>query len=203
MGFKFLGIYLGSEEFKKKNWENVKDKVCAKLSKWNWLLPQLSYRGRVLVINNLVAHSLWHTLNVLDPPMDFFVDIQRILVNFFWTGKHWVKEAVLYLPVHEGGQGLIELKSRYAAFRLKTVQRLLYYQDQNWMEVACALLRRVGRLGLDRHLFLMNLRIWTLMDSHLFMLQIYKCGRFFLWKELMSGIWKNLCFLMDFCLLIS
>jgi len=71
-GLKFLGIYLGNEEFQKKNWENVKDKVCAKLSKWSWLLPQLSYRGRVLVINNLVASTLWHRLNVLEPPMVFF-----------------------------------------------------------------------------------------------------------------------------------
>jgi len=158
LGLKFLGIYLSNEEFQKKNMENVKDKVCAKLSKWCWLLSQLSYRGRVLVINNLVASTLWHRLNVLEPPMDFFVDIQRLLVNFFWSGRHWLKEAILYLPVQEGGQGLINLKSRYAAFRLKTVQRFLYHQDQNWMEVACALLKRVGCLGLDRHLFLMDLK---------------------------------------------
>jgi len=44
------------------------EKVSAKLSKWKWLLPELSYRGRVLVTNNLAASMLWHRLNVLDPP---------------------------------------------------------------------------------------------------------------------------------------
>ncbi len=44
---KYLGVFLGTEEFKKKNWEGLLEKVCAKLSRWNWLLPpQLSYRGR-------------------------------------------------------------------------------------------------------------------------------------------------------------
>ena len=53
-GMKFLGVYLGSEDFQKQNWEGVVEKVCARLSKWRWLLPQLSYRGRVLVANHLV-----------------------------------------------------------------------------------------------------------------------------------------------------
>ncbi|KAL6464153.1 hypothetical protein MHYP_G00264700 [Metynnis hypsauchen] len=38
--------------------------------------------------------------------------------------QHWLKVAVLYLPTHEGGQGLIDLESRVAAFRLKAAQRL-------------------------------------------------------------------------------
>lgn len=42
----------------------VLGKVQAKLSKWKWLLAQLSYRGRVLIISNLVASSLWHRLKV-------------------------------------------------------------------------------------------------------------------------------------------
>lgn len=63
-GFKFLGIFLGPEVYQRKNWEGVKDQICNRLSKWNWILPQLSYRGRVLVINNLAASVLWHKLIV-------------------------------------------------------------------------------------------------------------------------------------------
>ncbi len=53
-GFKILGIILVPMNFKV-NWEGVEDKVCTQLSRWKWLLPQLSYRGRVLVANNLVG----------------------------------------------------------------------------------------------------------------------------------------------------
>lgn len=52
----------------------------------------------------------------------------------------------------------MDIKSKVAAFRLQIVKRLLYNQPQNWTEIACALLRRVGRMNLDRHLFLMNLK---------------------------------------------
>lgn len=180
IGFKFLGIFMGSENYQRKNWEGVKDKVCARLSKWNWILPQLSYRGRVLVINNLAASILWHRLIVLNPPEDFIGGVQKLFVNFFWSGHHWLRESVLYLQVHEGG--LMDIKSKVAAFRLQTAQRLLYHQSQNWIRVACALLNRVGWLNLGRHLFLMNLKEMDLSGLPSFLPQYSMHGRFLLLK---------------------
>lgn len=52
-GIKVLGVYLGSEDFQRQNWDGVLEKVEAKL-----LFPQLSYRGRILIANNLVAPFL-------------------------------------------------------------------------------------------------------------------------------------------------
>ncbi len=156
-GFKFLGVYLGKDEYRMKNWEGLVEGVLVKLSKWKWLLPQLSYRGRVLIANNLIASTLWHKLMVLDPPRNIIDEIQKSLVKFFWTGQHWLKAAVLYLPVHEGGQGLIDIVSRVAVFRLQAAQRLLYHQHQQWMDVACALLHKYRRMGLDKQLFVMSL----------------------------------------------
>ncbi|KAL7851076.1 hypothetical protein AOLI_G00214320 [Acnodon oligacanthus] len=127
-GLKVLGIHFGSAEV-------------------------LSYRGRVLIINNLAASTLWHRLAVLNAPPGLLAEIQRRLVAFFWSGQHWLKAAVLYLPTHEGGQGLIDLESRVAAFRLKAAQRLLYHSDLCWKESAHALLRMAGRMGLDRASF--------------------------------------------------
>ena len=42
------------------------------------------------------------------------------------------------------------------AFRLQTVQRWLYRFGLPWMDTACLLLRRAGRLGYDKHLFLLR-----------------------------------------------
>lgn len=53
-----LGVSLGSEWWVRKNWEGVSQVVVSRLMKWRWLLSQVSYRGRVLIINNLVASSL-------------------------------------------------------------------------------------------------------------------------------------------------
>ena len=156
-GLKVLGVYLGKEDWVGKNWEGVLDKVRAKLLSWKWLLPRLSYRGRVLVINNLVAGSLWHRLQVLVPPTGLLERIKKLLVDFFWSGHHWRKEATLYLPVTEGGQGLVDIGSRVVAFRLQAAQRLLYGPPTVWTDTARTLLRAAGRLGLDKQLFLMEL----------------------------------------------
>ncbi len=94
-GIKILGVFLGKESYRQKNWEGMLEKVSAKLSRWNWLLPELSYRGRVLVINNLAASMLWHKLNVLEPPNEMIKVLQRRFVNFFWSGQHWLPGSVL------------------------------------------------------------------------------------------------------------
>lgn len=39
---KVLGVFLGTEGFQMMNWKGVQEKVCARLSKRKWLLPQLS-----------------------------------------------------------------------------------------------------------------------------------------------------------------
>ena len=49
-GFRYLGVHLGDDHSVKKNWEGVLEKVEGKLAKWRWLLPHMSYRGRVLII---------------------------------------------------------------------------------------------------------------------------------------------------------
>lgn len=51
----------------------------------------------------------------------------------------------------------MDIRSRVKAFRLQTVKGLLYGEDVSWAEVACNLLRKAGNMGLDRHLFLMDI----------------------------------------------
>ena len=155
-GLKVLGLHLGSNEIERQNWEGVLGKVQAKLSKWKWLLPQLSYWGRTLIVNNLVAASLWQRLQVLTPPQGLMEQLQRLLVDFFWSGHHWVRASVLYLPVAEGDHGLTDIISRTAAFRLQAAQRLLYGSPRCWSAVARLLLWRAGGLAYDKQLFLMN-----------------------------------------------
>ncbi|KAK3534744.1 hypothetical protein QTP86_024079, partial [Hemibagrus guttatus] len=84
--------------------------------------------------------------------------VQRQLVSFFWSGQHWVRAAVLYLPVQEGGQKLVDIRSRIVTFRLQAAQKLLYHSSMSWTDTATVLLRKASEMGLDKHLFLMNLR---------------------------------------------
>ncbi|KAK3553067.1 hypothetical protein QTP86_031169 [Hemibagrus guttatus] len=142
-GFKYLGVYLGNNEFLNKNWEGTVEHVKGRLSRWKRLVPRMSYRGRTLVINNLAASSLWHKLACVDPPPNLLASIQALLVDFFWYGLHWIPQSVLHLPKEEGGQGLVQLASRTAAFRLQFLQRLLTGpKDLIWRPVAHGLLHK-------------------------------------------------------------
>lgn len=125
-GFKYLGVFLGNDSIEEKNWNGIEEMVDGKLKKWKWLHSCLSYRGRALIINNLVASILWHKLAVLELPADLLIKIQRKLVNFFWNKLHWIPQNVLYLSKELGGQGLVHLTSRKAAFRIQFVQKFLY-----------------------------------------------------------------------------
>ncbi|KAK3539208.1 hypothetical protein QTP86_029585, partial [Hemibagrus guttatus] len=59
-------------------------------------------------------------------PVGTIKEVQKRIVNFFWAGQHWTRAPVLYLPLQEGGQGLIDLSCRFRTFRLQAAQRLLY-----------------------------------------------------------------------------
>ena len=139
----------------KRNWETVIERAEEKMRRWKWLLPQMSYRGRVLVLNNLVGSLLWHRLSCVDPPSGLLAEIQKKMLDFFWGGLHWVPQGVLYLSREEGGQGLIHLASRTATFRLQFKKRFLTGpSDLVWRNVTSCILRDVSKLGLDTALLL-------------------------------------------------
>lgn len=112
-GIKYLGVFLGDGLTQQKNWEGILEKIRGRLEKWRWLIPNMSYRGHTLVVNNLVASSLWHRRICVDPHL--LAQIQATLVDFFWDNLHWVQQS--NLPKDEGGQGLIHVQSRTSAFR--------------------------------------------------------------------------------------
>ncbi len=118
-------MFLGDDSDSQKNWDGMLEKVRGRLDKWKWLLPNMSFRGRTLIVNNLVASLLWHRLVCIDPPVKLMAETQAIFLDFFWDKLHWIPQSILYLPKEEGGQGLINLQSRIATFRLHFLQRFL------------------------------------------------------------------------------
>ncbi len=188
-GLKILGVYLGKERYQQKNWEVMIEKVCGKLSRWMWVLPKLSYRGRALVVNNLVASMIWHKLIVLNPPNNVVSGIQRNVINFIWSGYHWTKAAVLFLPVNEGGHGLMDIQSRIMTFRIQAVQRLLYSGQSMWTDTACALLQKVDIFKYDKQLFLIRLMDIDLSGTSSYYQSVLKAWRSIFKVERSSSDW--------------
>lgn len=85
-------------------------------------------------------------------------------------------QSVLYLPRDEGGQGLIHLSSSGATFRFQFLQRFLFGPaDLVWRPLACIILSQLGGLGLDRSLFLMDLKQVNFSELPDFYRGLFKC----------------------------
>lgn len=137
-----------------KNWEGVVEEMEGSLGRWRWLLPRMSYRGRAIIINNLVASTLWHCLAVLEPPSILLGKLQSFIVDFFWYKLHWIPQSFLFLLKEDGGQGLVHLASRKSAFRIQFQQSFLYGpQNLLWRQAAEFIFGRVGELWFGKTLF--------------------------------------------------
>lgn len=173
-GLKYLGVFLGNYTFVKKNWEGVLEKVKSRFEKWKWLLPKMSFRGQLLVVNNLVSSALWHRLACVDPPSSLLSDIQGVLVDFFWDRLHWIPQSVLFLPKEERWQGLVHLASSGATFHSQFIQRLLTGPpDLVWRLLSCCILQRFGGLRLRAQSVFNGLKKGGLVLSAWFLLQCF------------------------------
>ena len=158
VGLKMLGTYIGNTvAYAENNWKDTLEKIDTRLNHWNQFAKALSFRGRVLVINQLCASKLWHRLITMAPSTGLLNQLQTKFNDFFWQGRHWVARDVLYQPVVNGGQGLVHLESRLTAFRLQYVQRYLYScLEHPSFHFTSFYLKQLGNLKYSKQLFATN-----------------------------------------------
>ena len=180
-GLKLLGVYLGnSKECVNKNWTELVQKIESKFDFWNRFASTMSYRGRTIVINQLISSKLVYCFTSLTPPHDTLAHIQSLIVNFLWQGRHWIPAETLYLPLEKGGQNVIHLPSRINALRLHFIQRYLYSDyDHPSFCFTNYFFKTVGNLSYDRQLLTTNINC-TLLNLPLF------------YTELLQ-YWNSLC----------
>lgn len=154
-GLTFLGVRLGNtHNFLKQNWSTCKNKLSDTLSKWKRLSSTLSYKGKILIANQLAASKLYHLLAVLSPPENVLNELQELLVDFVWSGKrHYVKKQILYQPPDKGGLGLVCLQARMLTYRMSTIQRLLNLCPHPAYGMHKHFLHQYKKLNFDLQLF--------------------------------------------------
>lgn len=76
----------------------------------------------------------------------------RRLVDFFWSGHHWLRATVLYLPVEEGSQGLIDIPASVVPLNWGQLSVLGLNASFGIpsLDTACLLLRKGGGYGYGR-----------------------------------------------------
>ena len=154
-GLPFLGVHLGnSVHYSKQNWVKCKDRLTKTFLSWSRLSKSLSFKGKVLIANQLAASKIFHFLAVLPVPGNVLNELQELLVNFVWSNKrHWLRKEVLYDQPDEGGLGLACLQARILSYRFAIVQRFLLPNFHPANDFMAHFLRQYCKLGFDYQLF--------------------------------------------------
>jgi exonuclease III len=178
---KVLGVVLhnNNDEGDTMNNEALAKKLEDTIVKWKPRIGSMSYRGRVLAINQFIAPKMWHILQVYTPPRPILRKLQAQLVNFVWNGgKHWVSAKVLCAPIESGGLALVDVENKILSFRFRVAQRFLSSDSHPWKDLAKArlgesiswqshkeLLMRRGKntMGLDAF-YTSVIQAWHLLD---------------------------------------
>lgn len=122
---KYLGLNIG-EGADTLNDNAVQTKLNSCINSYGTILKNLSLRTRPIVINYLVASSIWHILKAHTPSEGFIKGLQRKLLHHFWLGRRWLPETTLYHRPENGGLGLVSIVNKIESFHMRTLQSIIY-----------------------------------------------------------------------------
>lgn len=141
-----LGVILGVDEKGTRDvtWTGVLNKIKHTLSYWK--ARKLFLRGKVVVINALVASKCIYVLSSLDMPQWVLKEFNGMVTDFLWEGKGTrIARATLISDLKDGGLKLVDLDVKRKAMRIKTVQKYLYGEiDYGWKSFFKYFLYRSG-----------------------------------------------------------
>jgi len=131
--FKALGIYFcksGSEATQK----NFTDKLNSIQVTLNvWLQRNLSLKGKVMVLKNLVMPNLLYTCGNLFVPEDFVKQVQDMLFKFLWGYKPAkVKQDTIIADIQQGGLRMPLFAEVVKSTKVMWIKRLLTGQERKW-----------------------------------------------------------------------
>lgn len=91
-----------------------------------WSNRTLSLKGKVTVINTLLASILQYPTAVIHTPPRVLMEYRKIVLNFLWNGKRAkIAYKTLTLPTERGGLRLMDLESRVEVNLLQWIRRVL------------------------------------------------------------------------------
>ena len=96
--------------------------------------------------------KMWYIISVLQHPYNYILSLQKVLIDYVWQSRHWVKSDRLYLRKSYGGLGLVHILSRLHAFKLRFIHKYLYYDSHSCFRIANVFL--VHNCGYSKQLFL-------------------------------------------------
>ena len=120
-GVKILGIHFFDDllQLTNFNWTKVLRSFQQKLSLYRY--RSLSLHGKVILLNTVALAKIWFLSTVIAMPTWALRTLESHIFKFLWDDKvvEPIQRNTLYLPLHEGGLGLLHPQRQTTALRLK------------------------------------------------------------------------------------
>ena len=120
-GVKILGVtffpdFQAIENF---NWTKVLNKLKIILDRLRY--RTLSLRGKVIILNTLALSKFWFLSSIIHIPPWAVRTLESLVFQFLWdtSGPEPIKRTTIYLPISQGGLGLLHPLYQNQALRLK------------------------------------------------------------------------------------
>lgn len=120
LGIKFTTDYHATQYI---NWEEIMEKIENR--RHELIMRNLSLKGRSMMINTLLTSKMTYISTILPMPKEQLKRFESIIFPLLWNHKkpEPIKRDTLYLPINEGGLGLINPLIHNRAMTVKNLLR--------------------------------------------------------------------------------
>ena len=127
-----FGIVFGIDT-ENENWEPVLDTIQQKL--FSYSSRRLSRYGKAKLVNTMILPKVWYLATFYPPSKDTLKKIEVLVFKFIWDGKQdTVNRATMYLPIKDGGIGLVNAHYKYLSLFLAQMMKVYLNHDSPWVQ---------------------------------------------------------------------
>ena len=90
---------------------------------------RLTHLGRVVLLNNIILAKLWYVASVTVLSNNFLSWLQGRIFGFLWPKIEKIKRHVVYLPVVEGGLGIIDVTAKCQSLLVKHAAHVIEHPE--------------------------------------------------------------------------
>ena len=131
---KIFGFYFGNVDVLDDNWKPKINKLKTILN--IWLRRKLTLNGKVTVVNSLATSQIWYLSNVITLPEKYINELDKLISDFIWSkGRHLISREQLQLPKELGGLGVVNIRQKIKAQRIKYITRFLSLEGEGTWKI--------------------------------------------------------------------
>ena len=128
---KFYGIFIGTDEGFKRNWDILISKFKNVVDLYS--SRDLSFKGKSVILKAVICNSIWYVGSLTLMPDNVLQKLNKVLFSFLWSNKtEAVKRLTLIDSFENGGLDIVDIKTKLETFRVSQVLQLIKGTKANW-----------------------------------------------------------------------